>query len=153
MIPSRPLARITFLAASFLAGVSIWTSAANAAYDPGDPAQKAVYDATLPIAVQGYEFGAPILNMDKTFRISTSVNVPNGRGGGPVNQFSHFTNLANAKDRKVVLPNSDTLYSMAWLDLRKGPVVIRRGRAGEIGLVLRLLRDDGLAEQLSKTGQ
>ena len=124
MNPSRHLARLAFLVVAVVAGLGVSTSSAGAAYDPADPAQKAEYDATLPLAVQAYEYGAPILNMDKTFRLSTSVNVQNGRGGGPVNQFSHFTKLADAKDRKVVLPNSDTLYSMAWLDLRKGPVVV-----------------------------
>ena len=106
------------------AGFGVSSSLASAAYDPGDPAQKAEYDAALALAAEGYEYGMPVLNMDRTFRTSTSVNVNDGRGGGSVNQFSHFTKLADAEDRTVVLPNSDTLYSMAWLDLRKGPLVI-----------------------------
>lgn len=116
--------RLTGFAIAALAAALLFASPAMAAYDPGDPAQKAEYDAALAIAAQGYEYGVPILNMDKTYRISTSANVPNGRGAGPVNKFSHFTRLADARDRKVVLPNSDTLYSMAWLDLGKGPLVI-----------------------------
>jgi hypothetical protein len=63
---------------------------------------------------------------------STSVNVPNGKGGGPVNQFSHVRRLANPADKTVVAPNHDTLYSMAWLDLRREPMVLHmpvvRGR-------------------------
>lgn len=119
---SRRIFHLSLLALALcLGGIPV---AANAAYDPGDPAQKAEYDATFDLAVQGYEYGMPVLDMNRTFRTSTSVNVPNGRGGGPVNAFSHFTKLADAKDRTVVIPNSDTLYSMAWLDLRRGPLVI-----------------------------
>lgn len=83
--------------------------------------------------MQAYEYGIPLLDMQRTYATSTSVNVQNGRGGGPVNQFSHFNKLADANDRVVVLPNNDTLYSMAWLDLRKQPIVIHsapvRGRS------------------------
>ena len=112
------------LVALALAACGASATSAAAAYDPSDPAQKAEYDATIGLAQEGYEYGLPVLDMNRTFRTSTSVNTPNGRGGGRVNEFSHFTKLADAKDRTVVIPNSDTLYSMAWLDLRKGPLVI-----------------------------
>ncbi len=121
------------------AALAFAVAPASAAYDPGDPAQKAQYDAALTVAEQGYEYGMPLLNMARVFRTSTSVNVANGRGGGPVNQFSHFTKLADAKDRKVVAPNNDTLYSMAWLDLSKGPLVIHTARGIKRFHVLELL--------------
>ncbi|HMY26505.1 MAG TPA: DUF1254 domain-containing protein [Solirubrobacterales bacterium] len=107
-----------------LAGAFALAGPASAAYDPNDPAQKAEYDAAFDLGLQAYEFGLPLLDMKRTYLSSTSVNWPSGRGGGPVNMFSHFRKLADAKDRTVVLPNSDTLYSMAWLDLSRGPVVI-----------------------------
>ena len=107
-----------------LAGAAALAGPAAAAYDSSDPAQKAEYDSTFALGVEAYEYGLPLLDMNRTYRTSTSVNWPNGRGGGPVNMFSHFRKLADARDRTVVLPNSDTLYSMAWLDLRHGPVVI-----------------------------
>ena len=50
--------------------------------------------------------------------------------GGPeslsrwVNLFSHSRQLLNAKDRRVVTPNNDTLYTNAWLDLSHGPLLI-----------------------------
>jgi hypothetical protein len=56
-----------------------------------------------------------------------------------VNQFSHFRKLADARDRTVVLPNSDTLYSMAWLDLRRGPLVIHTRKGTKRFHVLQLL--------------
>ncbi len=123
---------------SLLAG-GLFAASAGAAYNPEDPAQKAEYDDAFEIATEGYEFGMPVLNMARTFRKSTSVNVPSGRGAGPVNQFSHFTELADVRDRTVVLPNNDTLYSMAWLDLSRGPVVIHTKKPTKRFHVLELL--------------
>jgi hypothetical protein len=136
-LPRRALRLLAPLAAS--AALAVTAAPASAAYDPSDPEQKAQYDAAMTVATQGYEYGMPVLNMARVFRTSTSVNVPNGRGGGRVNQFSHFTKLADAKDRKVVAPNNDTLYSMAWLDLRKGPLVIHTARGTKRFHVLELL--------------
>jgi hypothetical protein len=114
----------TLLLASFLLAACC-AGSAHAAYNPGDPAQKAQHDAALALATRGYQYGLPLVDMQRTFSTSTSVNVANGRGGGPVNRFSNFTKLADAKDKAVVAPNADTLYSMAWLDLSKQPQIVR----------------------------
>jgi hypothetical protein len=42
-----------------------------------------------------------------------------------VNGFIHARRLLGAGGSRVVTPNSDTLYTNAWLDLSRGPVVIR----------------------------
>jgi hypothetical protein len=42
----------------------------------------------------------------------------------PANQFAHFRTFPAGDARDVVRFNFDTLYSMAWLDLRDGPVVL-----------------------------
>lgn len=42
-----------------------------------------------------------------------------------VNTFIHARKLLGAGGSRVVTPNSDTLYTNAWLDLSRGPVVIR----------------------------
>ena len=97
---------------------------AAAAYDPSDPAQKAAYDQALAVGSQAYDFGVPLMSMDRVYRGSISVNVPDGRGAGPVNQWSTFKKLADAKDRYAVGPNNDTLYSDVWLDMSRGPVVV-----------------------------
>jgi hypothetical protein len=46
-----------------------------------------------------------------------------------VNAFSHLRQLADPLDRTIVAPNSDTLYSIAWLDLSRGPIVMHTPRA------------------------
>ena len=121
---SHPARRLAAGLALACAVICAGAGTAFASYDATDPAQKAQYDATLPLATKAYEYGIALLNMQRTYATSTSLNVPDGRGGGPVNQFSHFEKLADAKDRTVVAPNSDTLYSMAWLDLSAHPQVI-----------------------------
>ena len=42
----------------------------------------------------------------------------------PPGFFLHKRTLASPRDRIVVNPNADTLYSSAWLDLRDGPWVL-----------------------------
>lgn len=82
------------------------------------------YQRALKLGVQAYVYGYPLLDTNRVFLTSTSVNVPNGKGGGPVNEFSHFRRLTDPADKTVVAPNHDTLYSMAWLDLSRQPVVL-----------------------------
>jgi hypothetical protein len=43
---------------------------------------------------------------------------------GPLNRFAHFDAFADPEFRALVAVNSDTLYSVAWLDLAGGPLVL-----------------------------
>jgi hypothetical protein len=62
--------------------------------------------------------------MDVTRR--QAVNVEKGKvfGRGPMNTFTHVPEFPPADFRDVVRPNFDTLYSIAWLDLTKEPMVV-----------------------------
>ncbi len=54
-----------------------------------------------------------------------------GRTIGPeANRFRHVRALADARSRRVTTPNNDTLYSSAWLDLRRGAVELAYPAAG-----------------------
>lgn len=53
--------------------------------------------------------------------------------------FAHVRNLANHRHRAVTMPNNDTLYSTAQLDLSAGPVTITLPAAGERYLSLALM--------------
>ena len=118
---------------ALLAGARLLPSASAAARtNLQASAQSAEYQRALDLGVQAYVYGYPLLDTNRVFLTSTSVNVPDGAGGGPVNQFSHFRRLASPSDKTVVAPNHDTLYSMAWLDLSAQPIVVHmpvvRGR-------------------------
>ncbi|KAK7002285.1 DUF1254-like protein [Favolaschia claudopus] len=52
------------------------------------------------------------------------MSVANASNDFATNTFAHATTLANASFRTVVLPNTDTLYSAALLDLSAGDVVV-----------------------------
>lgn len=96
--------------------------------------QAAAVDAqtAYDIGVEGYTFLYPIVLMDLTRRQMTNVEtlgqVP---GRGPANVFVNAPAFPSAKFRDVVRPNFDTLYSIAWLDLRNEPRIVSVPPAGE----------------------
>jgi hypothetical protein len=75
------------------------------------------------IAEDAFVYGYPLVLMDVTEEQMTSA--PAGSFGAPVNHFRHAERLPSPEDRIVVRPNTDTLYSSAWLDLSRGPVILR----------------------------
>ena len=75
------------------------------------------------IGVNAYLYFYPLITMDITRKQFT--NVEPGKGlGGPMNTFVNLSEYPPADMRVVVRPNFDTLYSSAWLDLTKEPVIV-----------------------------
>jgi hypothetical protein len=70
-------------------------------------------------AARGYLFGYPLVLMDESAR-SGGTDVP----GSAVNALRHVREFPGAGFRAVVRPNLDTLYSIAWLDLSAGPLLL-----------------------------
>ncbi|WP_431268060.1 DUF1254 domain-containing protein [Dankookia sp. P2] len=63
--------------------------------------------------------------MELTRRQSTNYARPGEHfGRGPANSFLHIREFPPADFRDVVRPNFDTLYSVAWLDLVREPIVL-----------------------------
>ena len=56
--------------------------------------------------------------------MSSAVDKNSGQYKGPFNQINNEARVFTYKDTAVVTPNSDTPYSMLWLDLRAEPMVI-----------------------------
>jgi hypothetical protein len=82
-------------------------------------------DTIKNLARKAYHYAYPLVLMDVTMRQST--NVPNAttlEGRAPLNQFALFREYPKADAKDVVRFNFDTLYSFAWLDLSKGPVIL-----------------------------
>ena len=66
----------------------------------------------------------PLVTMDTTRRQATNIEAGKVIGRGPMNTFTHVRRFPPADFRDVVRPNFDTLYSIAWLDLSKEPMVV-----------------------------
>jgi hypothetical protein len=73
------------------------------------------------IGMEAYIYVYPLVTMDVTRRIGINGTKP---GMGPMNVFHHMRAYPPADFKEVVRPNFDTLYSIAWLDLTREPMVI-----------------------------
>jgi hypothetical protein len=76
------------------------------------------------IGVEAYTYFYPMVLMDVTRRQAVNEEAGQSIGRGPMNTFAHVPIFPPADFRDVVRPNFDTLYSVAWLDLTKEPVVV-----------------------------
>jgi len=76
------------------------------------------------IGIEAYTYLYPLVLMDATRRQAVNVEAGKAFGRGPMNTFTHVPTFPPADFRDVVRPNFDTLYSIAWLDLTKEPMVI-----------------------------
>jgi hypothetical protein len=77
----------------------------------------------LEAGVQTVVYGLPLVIMDITMKKSINVARPVGTFA-PANQFAHLREFPNASFKDVVRANVDTLYSSAFLDLAKEPIVL-----------------------------
>ena len=75
------------------------------------------------IADAGFIYGLPIV-MNYGVMYEYCVDHASGQYKGPFNQIHNEARVFTYKDTAVVTPNSDTPYSMLWVDLRTEPVII-----------------------------
>lgn len=80
-------------------------------------------DEALAIGVEAYLYFYPLVTMDIT-RKQAIAEPGKELGKGPMNTFVNIPAYPPADFKIVVRPNFDTLYSSAWLDLTKEPMVI-----------------------------
>ena len=76
--------------------------------------------------VQAYLYGYPLVVADMTQRFMTApaAIAAHRPGSAPINRLAHMRTYPTPGFNVVVAPNSDTLYSSAWLDLSSGPVIL-----------------------------
>jgi hypothetical protein len=78
---------------------------------------------TKAIAEEGFIYGLPLV-MNYAVMNEFVVDRNSGQYKAPFNTISNEARVFTYKDTAVVTPNSDTPYSMLWLDLRAEPMVI-----------------------------
>lgn len=80
-------------------------------------------DEARAIAKEAYIYAFPMMENYRTMYVQ-AVDRGAPSYAAPFNQLLHKTKLLGPEFKDVVRPNNDTLYSMAWLDLRAQPIVI-----------------------------
>jgi hypothetical protein len=78
---------------------------------------------TKAIAEEGFIYGLPIV-MNYAVMYEYVVDKNSGQYKAPVNTIHNEARVFTYKDTAIVTPNSDTPYSLLWLDLRAEPMVV-----------------------------
>jgi hypothetical protein len=133
----NPLTLLALAAALALAGCGKKDDPINqAAKAPATPAASAAGAASGPakdgrpgiaevkaIAEEAFIYGLPIV-MNYAVMYEFAIDKNSGQFKAPFNQIYNESRVATYKDTAVVTPNSDTPYSILWLDLRAEPMII-----------------------------
>src|SRR5436309_7749269 len=99
----------------------------------GPPIAPAVAQSTPPpiteqeahaIGVDAYVYLYPLVTMDISRKTFTNIEPGKEFGKGPMNMFVSVPEYPPASFKGVVRSNFDTLYSIAWLNLTKEPMII-----------------------------
>lgn len=77
----------------------------------------------VPLGVEAYIYGYPLVTMEMTRRVMTNVEKPEGTRA-PMGQLVRMREYPSATFRDVTAPNADTLYTTAWLDVGQEPWVL-----------------------------
>src|SRR6267154_1298531 len=75
------------------------------------------------IAEEGFIYGLPIV-MNYAVMYEYSVDKNSGQYKAPFNHINNEARVFTYKDTAIITPNSDTPYSISWLDLRAEPIVL-----------------------------
>jgi hypothetical protein len=75
------------------------------------------------IAEEGFIYGLPLV-MNYAVMQEFAVNKNSGQFKAPFNEIYNAHHVSTPEDTAVITPNSDTPYSVLWLDLRAEPMVI-----------------------------
>jgi hypothetical protein len=98
------------------------SATAGAASGPAKDGRPGIAEVKA-IAEEAFIFGLPIV-MNYAVMNEFVVDKNSGQYKGPFNAIFNESRVFTPKDTAVVTPNSDTPYSMLWLDLRAEPMVI-----------------------------
>lgn len=113
------------ISVSLLTGCSAKDDPINAASQADKKAGVAApsITETKTIAQEAFIYGLPLV-MNYAVMNEFVLNKNSAQYKGPFNQIVNDARVFTYQDTAVVTPNSDTPYSMLWLDLRAEPIVI-----------------------------
>ena len=117
------MARITTLIARFAFSVLLGASLAGGAPRMARAAETISEQDAHSIGVTAYLYFYSPVTMELTRQQLTNVAKTDGIRT-PMNTFANLTAFPPADMKVVVRPNFDTLYSSAWLDLTKEPMIV-----------------------------
>jgi len=78
---------------------------------------------TRAIAEEAFIYGLPIV-MNYAVMYEYAVDPKSSQFKAPFNEIDSLHRVATYEDTAIITPNSDTPYSILWLDLRAEPMVI-----------------------------
>jgi hypothetical protein len=81
--------------------------------------------ATYIAGMKSYVYGYPMVIMDVTREVLTAAPAPDPKASAaPINQFLNSPRYVTPDMKNVVRVSRDSLWTTAWLDLDKGPIVL-----------------------------
>lgn len=86
-------------------------------------ATKPSIEETKAIAEEGFIYGLPIV-MNYAVMYEYAVDKNSGQYKAPFNHIKNEARVFTYEDTTIITPNSDTPYSLLWLDLRAEPIVL-----------------------------
>jgi hypothetical protein len=118
------------LGAALIAAIFLMAAAPAPAQQTAPPGGPAKAPAAAPgiaetkaIAEEGFIYGLPIV-MNYAVMYEYCVDRNSGQYKAPFNTIKNEARVFTYKDTSVITPNSDTPYSLLWLDLRAEPIVL-----------------------------
>jgi hypothetical protein len=99
------------------------STAAPAAFAEGS-IQATTEEEARAIGVDAYVYLYSLVTMDISRKQFTNIEPGKEFGKGPMNMFVSVPEYPPASFKGVVRSNFDTLYSIAWLDLTKEPMIV-----------------------------
>jgi hypothetical protein len=114
MLTKRDLLRSAALAAITATATRPVPAIAQTGITPAEP---------RAIAEDGFIYGLPIV-MGYAIMYDYAVDKDSGQFKAPFNHIKNEARVYTYQDTAVITPNSDTPYSILWLDLRAEPIVL-----------------------------
>ena len=90
---------------------------------PGMAQEKLAKPEVQAIAEEAYIYAFPMV-MGYGIMNEYAIDKKSGQYKAPFNEIANTPRVFTSKDTAVITPNSDTPYSLLWMDLRAEPIVL-----------------------------